>query len=186
MAFLLAADGLKSVLRASFIADGSRRENSAEHSWHVALMAIVLAEHAGDELDLGRVLALLTVHDLVEVYAGDTLIYDEAAVQGQPEREATAAAKLFGLLPADQREAIRGMWEEFEGGASAEAAYARAIDALAPTWIHWGEHAKNPATGLRADQVLERKSRFLEPYPVLFDLLKGIVNSAVQRGLIEG
>jgi len=184
MAFLLAADSLKGVTRTCFIADGSRCENSAEHSWHVALMAMVLAEHATEPIDIQRVIELLVTHDLVEVYAGDTLIYDEDAVKGQAERESVAAQRLFSTLPLDQQASLTCMWREFEERSTPEARFARAIDALAPTWLHWGEHATPAANGLRAQTVLRRKRELLEPYPMLFKLLKDVVDSAVDRGLL--
>lgn len=184
MAFLLAADALKGVNRTCSIGDGSRCENSAEHSWQVTLMALVLAEHCPHPVDLPRVLQLLTVHDLVEVYAGDTLIYDEEAVKGQADREAAAAHRLFSLLPQDQAAEFHALWQEFEARQSPEACYARAIDALAPTWIHWGAHA-NPRPGpLTSAQIYGRKRDLLEPYPALFGILQEVVSSAVSRGII--
>lgn len=184
LSFLLAADGLKNVIRTCNLADGSRCENSAEHSWQVALMAIVLVEHCPHPVNLGRVLELLTIHDLVEVYAGDTVIYDTEAVAGQAEREAVAASKLFGLLPADQGETLLARWRESEERSTPEASYARAIDALAPTWLHWGEHANPEPEGLTVQQVMDRKSEFLEPYPGLFEVLEHVLASASARGLV--
>jgi putative hydrolases of HD superfamily len=184
MSFLLAADALKGVTRTCILSDGSRCENSAEHSWHVALMAIVLAEYATEPVHIPRVIELLITHDLVEVYAGDTLIYDDQAVIGQAERELAAAQKLFSILPPDQRENIALMWREFEERSTPEARFARAIDALAPTWLHWGEHANPVPDGLRAQTVFQRKREALEPYPALFQMLKDVVNSAVDRGLM--
>ena len=184
MAFLLAADELKGVERASRIADGSRRENSAEHSWHVALMALVLAEHCPEKIDLGRVLSLLVVHDLVEVYAGDAGIYDDAATQGQADREAESARRLFGLLPDDQEARFHDLWREFEEGTTAEARFARAVDALAPTWLHWGDHANPVPEPLTARRIMARKRPALETYPALFDLLGRVVDSAVCRKLV--
>jgi len=185
MAFLLAADGLKGVVRASSIADGSRRENSAEHSWHAALMALVLAEHATEKVDMGQVIKLLLVHDLVEVYAGDTAIYDVAATKTQPEREEAAARKLFGVLPEDQGAQFSALWHEFEARETPESRFARAVDALAPTWLHWGEHANPGPEPLTATQILTMKEPMLAPYPEFITLLNDIVASALKRGLIE-
>ena len=114
LAFVLEADALKSVERRNYLADGSRRENTAEHSWHLALMATVLAEHASEPVDVGRVIVMLLVHDLVEIHAGDTFVYDDAAHADKAEREIAAARRLFGQLPADQGAVLRGLWEEFE------------------------------------------------------------------------
>ncbi|MGH9594205.1 MAG: HD domain-containing protein, partial [Bryobacteraceae bacterium] len=114
LTFLVEADKLKNILRRTLLTDGSRRENSAEHSWHLALMALVLAEHADGEIDVGHVIALVVVHDLVEIYAGDTPLYDVAMAADQQERETAAAQTLFALLPADQAAAVRALWDEFE------------------------------------------------------------------------
>jgi putative hydrolases of HD superfamily len=129
--FVLEADGLKSVLRRGYLADGSRRENSAEHSWTLALMALVLAEHAAEPVDLATVLRMVVIHDVVEVDAGDTYVYDEAARVDQAAREQAAADRLFGLLPADQAADLRATWEEFEAGSTPEARFARSLDRFA-------------------------------------------------------
>ena len=184
MTFLLAADGLKNVKRTCIISLGNRVENSAEHSWHVALMAMVLAEHCPEPIEISRVIELLLIHDLVEVYAGDTLIYDDEAIKDQALREQTAAEKLFGMLPRDQRKRIESLWEEFESRSTPEARYAKAIDSIAPTWLHLGEHATPPAEKLTVGMILERKRKILEAYPVLMTMLEEILESAVKRGLI--
>jgi putative hydrolase of HD superfamily len=183
--FLLAADGLKSIIRANSVADGSRKENSAEHTWHVALMALVLAEHCPEPIDVGKVLTILIIHDLVEVYAGDASIYDDEAVRGQADREEEAARRMFQLLPVDQCVSMASLWREFEDRSSAEGRFARAVDALAPTWLHWGEHAHPSPAPLTAKRVMERKTKVLSSYPVLFELLERVVNSALDRGLIS-
>jgi len=184
MGFLLAADGLKGVVRANTIADGTRRENSAEHSWHVALMAMVLAEHCPHPVNLARVVELLIVHDLVEVYAGDTNIYDAQAVLDQAENETQAASKLFALLHEDQGRYFMNSWLEFEHRTTAEACYARAIDAIAPTWLHWGSHTRVPAGDLAAEEIRAHKAELLAPYPTLMNLLDQVIANAVQRGLV--
>src|SRR5579862_8282434 len=114
LTFLVEADRLKTVLRRSPLAAADRRENDAEHSWHLALMAVVLAEYADEPVDLGRVIQLVVVHDLVEIHAGDTFLYDDVMVASQPDREHAAAEALFGMLPADQAGWLRGLWDEFE------------------------------------------------------------------------
>ncbi len=185
MAFLLKADALKTVTRSNHIADGSRRENSAEHSWHVALMAMVLVEHYPEPVTLRRVLELLIVHDLIEIYAGDTVIYDEEAAKGRIDRESEAARTLFGLLPEGQADSFAALWREFEDRQTPEAKFARAIDALAPTWLQWGEHA-NPVPGdLTIEQVLRHKSEILRDFPSLSAVLNQVVGSAGTRGLIR-
>jgi putative hydrolase of HD superfamily len=130
--FLREVDKLKSVMRRTSLMDGSRHENSAEHSWHIALAAMVLAEHSNVEVDLLRVLKMLLMHDIVEIDAGDTFAFDVSGKASQAERENVAAARLFGLLPPVQRDEFLSLWEEFEAGASAEAKFAVALDRLLP------------------------------------------------------
>jgi 5'-deoxynucleotidase YfbR-like HD superfamily hydrolase len=131
MAFLAEADKLKSVLRRTPLADASRRENSAEHSWHLTIAALALAEHAG-AVDLRRVLELVAVHDLVEIDAGDTFAYDRNldAHRTKADRERAAAVRIFGLLPPDQRDRLHALWDEFERAETAEARFANALDRL--------------------------------------------------------
>ncbi len=182
--FLLEADKLKRVDRANFLADGSRRENSAEHSWHVTLMAIVLAECCPEPVCLCRVLELLTIHDLVEIGAGDTPLYDNEAIQSQLDRETAAAEHLFAMLPAGQSTRLLQLWQEFEARLTPEARFARAVDALAPTWLHWGSHSNPSPANLTPAQIYARKRALLEPYPVLWAFFQSIVQSAQARGLL--
>jgi len=132
IAFLVEADKLKSVIRRTSLMDGSRLENSAEHSWHLALASMVLIEYAPPGIDVRRVLQLVTVHDLVEIDAGDTFAYDVAANQSKAERELVAASRIFGLLAADQATYLRELWNEFEEQQTPEARYAHAVDRLQP------------------------------------------------------
>ena len=125
--FVLELDRLKGILRQTVLTDGSRPENSAEHSWHIAVMVLVLAEHAEGEIDALRVLKMLLVHDVVEIDAGDTFCYDTQANGDKDVREREAADRLFGLLPPDQGAELRSLWEEFEARESAEARFAAAL-----------------------------------------------------------
>ncbi|MEM9580971.1 MAG: HD domain-containing protein, partial [Pseudomonadota bacterium] len=132
MAFLNEADKLKSVIRATTLCDGSRYENSGEHSWHIALYAMVLAEHAPKGADINRVIKMLLLHDLVEIDGGDNPIFgdhDTAAVEAQ---EAAAAQRIFGLLPADQADELRSLWKEFEAATSPDAVFAKSLDRFQP------------------------------------------------------
>ena len=133
LTFLKEIDRLKQVLRKTRILDGSRYENDAEHAWHLAVMAITLAEHANsDELDVFKVVKMVLLHDIVEIDTGDTLVYDSARRKEQAEAESLAAARIFGLLPKDQRAAFLELWEEFEARKTAEAKFAAALDRLEP------------------------------------------------------
>ncbi len=140
--FLLQADKLKTVIRRNYISDGSKRENDAEHSWFFALAALVLAEHANATIDVSKVLAMAVLHDIVEVYAGDTFIYDEKAKESQEAKEKEAADKIFGILPEDQRSEFRSLWDEFEAGTSPEARYAKAIDRISAVILNHASGGK--------------------------------------------
>lgn len=186
--FVAELDRLKTVLRQTPLTDGSRRENSAEHSWHLAVMVMVLKEHAAAEaLDVPRVLKMLLLHDVVEIDAGDTYCYDTAGREDQRERESRAAKRLFGLLPEDQAERLRGLWEEFEAGRTPEARFAAAMDRLQPL-LHnlltegrsWREH------GIEVDQVLERNRCMERGVPGLWRRIRSMLERAVHRGHLEG
>lgn len=183
--FVLECDRAKRVLRRNPLSDGSRRENDAEHSWHLAVMAIVLAEHAADPVDVGRVVRMLLIHDLVEIDAGDTFVYDDEAHVDKEEREAAAADRIFGLLPSDQGERFRALWEEFEARETPEARFAAAVDRLSPLLLNrasgggaWREH------GITADRVRELNSRIGESAPDLWDYARGLIEGAVEAGIL--
>ena len=147
IAFILEIDKLKSVLRRSYLLNEERHENSAEHSWHLSVMALVLAEHANAEINQLRVLKMLLVHDIVEIDSGDTYVYDAAGNDTKAEREQEAARRIFGLLPGDQQLEITQLWQEFEARETPEAQFAAALDRLMPL-LHnyhtegrsWREH----------------------------------------------
>jgi 5'-deoxynucleotidase YfbR-like HD superfamily hydrolase len=184
--FLLEADRLKTVLRQSLISDGSRRENSAEHSWHLALMAVVLAGYAPPGTDLAKVTAMLLIHDLVEIDAGDLFLYADAAEHTRQEAaERAAARRLFALLPGDQGEALRALWEEFEERATPEAKFARALDRLEPMLLNtvtgggtWRIHA------VTKDQVLPKLALIEDGSPALGAFSRDLIEAAVERGLL--
>ncbi|MGB7316953.1 MAG: HD domain-containing protein [Planktotalea sp.] len=132
MAFLNEADKLKSVIRATTLCDGSRRENSGEHSWHIALYALVLGEHAPVGVDINRVIKMLLLHDLVEIDAGDAPIFGDHDIAAMEADEAKAADRIFGLLPNDQGQDLRALWEEFEAAQSPDAIFAKSLDRFQP------------------------------------------------------
>ncbi len=179
VAFLERADALKYIERVTLLADGSRRENSAEHSWHAALYALVLAGELSVPVDVGRTLALLVVHDLVEIGAGDTYAYDEAGKAGQREREERAADELYGLLPPDVARELRALWDEFEADETAEARLAHAVDRLQPLVQNlategrtWAEH------GITGAMVRGRNAATLAGDPALAALLESLLERA--------
>jgi putative hydrolases of HD superfamily len=185
--FVLEADRLKTVTRQSPIADSSRRENSAEHSWHLALMALVLAEHAPPGTDLCKVSAMLLLHDLVEIDAGDLFLYADAAAHArQEEAERAAADRIFAILPAPQAAAVRALWEEFEERRTPEARFARALDRLQPMLLNmqtgggtWAAH------GVTLDQVLPNVDLIEEGSASLGGYARAMVAAAVARGFIQ-
>lgn len=132
MAFLNEADRLKSVLRATTLCDGTRFENSAEHSWHIALYALVLAEHSETPLDVAKVIKMLLLHDIVEIDAGDAPVFGDHDASAMAAREEAAADRIFGLLPEEQATAFRALWEEFEANETPEARFAKSLDRMQP------------------------------------------------------
>jgi putative hydrolases of HD superfamily len=184
--FLREADQLKGVLRQSSILDGSRKENSAEHSWHLALMALVLRDYAPPGTDLDRVTAMLLIHDLVEIDAGDLFVYADAAAQARQEAaEHAPADRLFTLLPPGQGPGLRALWDEFEERRTPEARFARALDRLQPMLANltagggtWTEH------GITADQVLAKVKLVEDGSPALGRYAAGLVDRAVRDGLL--
>ena len=181
--FAVEIDKLKRVLRRTTLMDGSRRENDAEHSWYLGMLAMVFGEHAPPGTDLDRVTAMLLVHDIVEIDAGDTFIYDLAAVQVQEKAERAAADRIFGLLPPDQTTAIRALWDEFEARATPEARFAKALDRLAPLMAnHHSEGGTWIRHGVTADQVMANVEIIRAGSPVLGEYATEIVELSVARG----
>ncbi len=187
LAFVLEIDRLKTVLRRTVLTDRSRRENSAEHSWHIALMAVLLAEHAAEPVDVGRVVRMLLVHDVVEIDAGDTFVYDPAAAEDKGERERRAAERLFGLLPADQAAEVRALWDEFEERATAEARYAHAVDRLQPMLHNYATEGHSwQKYGVRSSQVIAHNRHIGDGAPDLWAHAERLIADAVERGWLAG
>jgi putative hydrolases of HD superfamily len=186
LTFLVEVDRLKAVLRQSPLAAVRRPENDAEHSWHLALMVILLAEHADEPIDIGRTVQLVVVHDLVEIYAGDTPLYDTAGALTQVAREQAAAERLFGLLPEDQARLLRGLWDEFEARRTAEARFAKAMDRLEPLLLNWMARGGTWQTpGVTADVVRARKSTIAEASVALGKAAKAIIDEGERRGWVR-
>ena len=184
--FILEADKLKQIQRRTMLLDRSRRENSAEHSWHIALIVLVLSEYAKeDHLDFLQVLKLLLVHDLVEIDADDTYCYDEVGGQHQKEREMKAADRIFNILPKDQADSFRSLWNEFEAGETAESRFANSLDRLQPL-LHnyfprgytWQQH------GIRKEQVIARMRPVDKGSHFLWDYVVSLIDDAVEKGYL--
>jgi putative hydrolase of HD superfamily len=183
--FLVEADKLKSILRRTPIADASRLENSAEHSWHLALAAMILREYAPAGVNVGRVLELVVIHDLVEIDAGDTFAYDPEHALSKAAREQAAADRIFGLLPAEEGRRIRALWEEFEDDQTPEARFANALDRFQALLLNyrsgggsWTQH------GVRRSQVLVRMAPVREVLPDLWPYVADVIDRATNDGLI--
>jgi putative hydrolase of HD superfamily len=184
--FIAEAGRLKAVLRQTTLADPARRENSAEHSWHVTVLALALGEYAPPGTDLARVIAMLVVHDLVEVDAGDLSAYAPEAEQvRQLLAERAAADRLYGLLPPDQAGAMRRLWDEFEERATCEARFARALDRLQPMLENvkvrggtWRQH------GITAADVLAKVALIEDGSPQLGQFARQLVDKAVHDGIL--
>jgi len=186
LAFIEAIDGLKSVQRRNYLADGSRVENSAEHSWHVALMAYICAGQADEPVDAFKVVRMLLIHDVVEIEAGDTYVYDLEARRGQAEREQKAAEQLFGMLPAGQADELLALWREFEACETPEARFAKAIDSLLPllqTTANAGEFWKK--FGITREQVLGQKACIRDSSRALWEVARALIDEAHERGVLK-
>ena len=185
--FIRELDRLKNVQRQTWLMDTSRKENSAEHSWHIAVMAMVLAEYApvGD-VDVGRVIQMLLVHDIVEIDAGDTFCYDNAAVSGQQEREQAAARRLFGLLPEDIGRQFKALWEEFESRQTPEALLANALDRLQPILNNYYTDGKSwQDNGISRRQVRARNCVTADGAPELWAYIDNLLDRAVSKGILR-
>ncbi|EDL70788.1 HD domain-containing protein [Vibrio campbellii] len=187
LALLIELDQLKSVLRRTRVKSADRRlENSGEHSWHVALMAVLMQEHANAPIDIARVMKMLLIHDVVEIDAGDTFVYDVAASKEQEEKELKAAERLFGMLPSDQGDELFALWKEFEAAQSDDAKYAKALDRLIPMLLNyhndgqsWKEH------GVTREQALTVNKRIEFGSVTLWDKAKELIEEATEKGWLK-
>lgn len=180
MAFIKELDKMKQIGRQTYLSDASRKENDAEHSWHLAIMSLLLSEYANEEVDVLRVISMVLIHDVVEIDAGDTYAYDAVGNATKRDRELKAADHLFGMLPDDQRDKFRGLWDEFEAQETMESKFAHVLDNIQPMMLNaasggkaWEEH------GVHLSQILARnkhtadgsktlwqygREQFVEPY----------------------
>ena len=172
-AFLREIDKEKMIGRQTYLTDAVRKENDAEHAWHMAIMTLLLSEYANEEIDVLRTISMLLIHDIVEIDAGDTYADDMEAKKTQRQREGRAAERIFGMLPSDQREKMRALWEEFEACETREAKFARSMDNIQPMMLNaatdgkaWEEHE------VRLSQILKRNQRTKEGSETLWKYAK--------------
>jgi 5'-deoxynucleotidase YfbR-like HD superfamily hydrolase len=185
--FILEIDKLKTIIRQSPLTDRSRKENDAEHSWHLAMMAILLSEYAREHhMDVFHVVKLVLIHDLVEIDAGDTFCYDTIGNRQKLAKEKRAADRIFNMLPQDQAAQLRDLWDEFEARKTPEACFAAALDRLQPLLLNyhtrggtWQEHS------IRHDQVVQRNSPIQDGAPALWDYAKNLIDEAVEKGMLK-
>ena len=185
-AFTAEIDKMTAVLRRTVLIDKSRRENDAEHSWHIAVMAMLFSEYALRPVDIGRVVQMCVVHDLIEIYAGDTFAYDAAGNQDKAEREAAAADRLYAILPPDQGAFLRSLWEEFDAMETDDAKCAACMDRLQPFYHNalTGGHTWVEGKVGRAD-VERRMAPVRDFMPRVYEWMQAELNQAVQRGWVK-
>ncbi len=184
--FTLLMDKQKNIFRQNHLADNSRRENDAEHAWHMAVMAYLFREYANEDIDMSKVILMCLIHDVVEIEAGDTYAYDEEAKKSQREREEIAKKHIFGMLPSDQGRELETLFDEFEAQETAEARFAKAMDNLQPVLLHeangggdWKEH------GVTKEQIMRRQEKTRHGSEELFEVIKDIIDKHIAEGNIK-
>lgn len=187
MAFCREIDKEKQIGRQTYLADGTRKENDAEHAWHMAVMTLLLSEYANEEIDVLRTMSMLLIHDLVEIDAGDTYAYDEEAKKDQQERERRAADRIFAILPEDQAEKLRALWDEFEAGQTKEACFARAMDNIQPVLLNASSDGKAwKEKNVRLEQVLNRNDNTAKGSETLWQyVLEHFIMPNVDKGRLK-
>ncbi len=187
LALLIELDKLKSVLRRTRVKSAEGRlENSGEHSWHVALMAVLMVEHANAPVDICRVMKMLLIHDVVEIDAGDTFVYDTAATKEQAEKEIKAAERLFGMLPTDQGQELLALWQEFEAAQSDDAKYAKALDRLIPMLLNYHNNGQSwKENSVTREQALTINKRIEFGSVTLWDKAKELIEEATEKGWLK-
>ncbi|MDO4870042.1 MAG: HD domain-containing protein [Bacillota bacterium] len=188
MEFCREIDKEKEVFRQSYLCSGSRHENDAEHAWHMAIMAVILQEYANEDVDLLKTMTMLLIHDIVEIDAGDTYAYDVEGLKTQKEREAKAADRIFNILPEDQAKKMLELFAEFEGGETAEARFARALDNIQPIMLNDASDGKDwQEKGIRISQALGRQRLTAKGSEVLWkEFSKPLLQRNIDRGHIIG
>ena len=184
--FALLMDKQKNIFRQNHLADNSRRENDAEHAWHMAVMAYLFRKYANEDIDISKVILMCLIHDIVEIEAGDTYAYDEEAKKSQREREEIAKKHICGMLPSDQGRELEALFDEFEAQETAEARFAKAMDNLQPVLLHevngggdWKEH------GVTKAQIMRRQEKTRSGSEELFEVIKEIIDKHIAEGNIK-
>ena len=184
IAFIKEIDKLKYIQRKTCIFNSKRNENDAEHSWQLAMMALVLSGHANEKVDLLKVIKMLLIHDIVEIDAGDTFLFDTTKNHTNTDEELVAAKRIFGLLPEEQSAELITIWEEFEAGESAEAKFAKAMDRFAPMMQNASNNGGTWAEfNVPYETIIEKKKRIKEGSEIVWDYAKGLVDESLAKGI---
>jgi putative hydrolase of HD superfamily len=185
--FILEIDKLKQIYRQNLVTGTNRKENDAEHSWHLAMMAILLSEYASEQkVDVLYVIKMVLIHDLVEIDAGDTFAYDEKGYEDKEEREQKAADRLFNILPADQAEEMLKLWREFEAMETPEARFAASLDRFQPLLLNYntdGHTWKKP--GVSSEKVLKRIEPARTQAPQIWEYATNLIKNAIDKGMLK-
>lgn len=183
--FIVEVDKVKNIFRQTYLVDGERKENDAEHSWHLALSAILLKEYVSEEIDLFKVITMVLIHDIVEIDAGDTYAYDSVGAKDKREREEKAADRIFNILPTEQGQYFRELWEEFESYETEDAKYAHLLDNFQPMLLNdaskgksWSEHQ------VKKEQIYKRNERIADTSETIWEEMQRIVEKNIQLGNI--
>lgn len=186
MKFILEVDKVKEIFRQTYLSDGSRKENDAEHSWHLALSAVLLKEHMKEDVDLLKVIIMVLIHDLVEIDAGDTYAYDPEGAKTKRARELKSADRIFGILPEDQGSYFRKLWDEFEEYESADAKFAHLLDNFQPFLLNdasnglsWTEH------GVHKSQVCKRNEKVPETSEIVWNKMLEVMDKHIAEGHLK-
>lgn len=184
--FIVEIDKVKNIFRQTYLADANRKENDAEHSWHLAISAFLLKEHVKEEVDLLKTILMVLIHDLVEIDAGDTYAYDDAGAIDKREREEKGAERIFGMLPEDQGTYFRELWEEFEDYESADAKFAHLLDNFQPLLLNdasngksWEEH------GVKKSQIYKRNAKIEETSAPVWEYMKALIQKHIELGHVK-
>lgn len=186
MEFIVELDKMKTILRQTSIIGQDKREDDAQHSWHISVMAMVLAEYTNEEVDLGKVIKMLLTHDLVEIYAGDTFCYDKVGNDDKKERELLAAEKIFGILDEDKGKELRALWDEFEEMETKEALFAASMDRLQPMLSNYNNHGGTwKKFNVDKEDIYKRIAPVKKSSDKLWKFVETMIEDAQNKGLIK-
>jgi putative hydrolase of HD superfamily len=184
--FIIELDKMKALYRQTYVLNEDRKENDAEHSWHLAVMAFLLAEHANEEVNIAHVMKMVLLHDVVEIDAGDTYCYDTEANKSKAEREEKAAQRIYSILPEDQRDEYYALWRQFEERETPESRFATVLDRLQPMLLNYTKHGQAwQEHGICKEQVLARNMPYFDASDDLAELIREVIDDAADKGWLK-